>query len=164
MAPLNLCFSIAYSLMSYVVVLRLEYYVAGWRHLLPLVLLGIHWVQEKGSMLLLSRHIRRCLFLSFISPIWWGVFSLLYFIAPCVVKKSFSWKTIGKFAGCVTAGGGPQRLLWLPTYLQLSYVYLTGAPRASLRGDVTFSKIFSKPCSAAMIPSPMACRTFTAGC
>ena len=140
---LNLCFSIAYSLMSYVVVYALNIMWLDGVVLLPLVLLGIHRVQEKGSMLLLSAAYTVLFISQFYIAYMVGVFSLLYFIGLCVVKKSFSWKAMGKFAGCALVAAGLSAFLWLPTYLQLSYVYLP-EPQSFSTGDVTFSKIFSK--------------------
>ena len=50
----NLCFSIAYSLMSYVIVYALNIMWLDGVIFLPLVLLGLHRLQDKGSMLLLT--------------------------------------------------------------------------------------------------------------
>lgn len=140
---MNLCFSIAYSLMSYVVVYALNIMWLDGVILLPLVLLGIHGLQEKGSMGLLTVAYTVLFISQFYIAYMVGGFSLLYFIGLCVVKKSFSWRTIGKFAGCVLLAAGLSAFLWLPTYLQLSDVYLP-EPQSFSTGDVTFSKIFSK--------------------
>ena len=139
----NLCFSAAYSLMSYVVVYALNIMWLDGVIFLPLVLLGIHRLQDKGTMLLLTVSYAVLFISQFYIAYMVGIFSLLYFIGLCVAKKSFCWKIAGEFAVSVLLAMGLSAFLWLPTYNQLAYVYLP-EPQSFSTGDVTFFKIFSK--------------------
>lgn len=139
----NLCFSIAYSLMSYVIVYALNIMWLDGVIFLPLVLLGLHRLQDKGSMLLLTIAYTLLFIAQFYIAYMVGIFSLLYFAGLCVVEKRFSLRTIGKFFVSVVLAAGLSAFLWLPTYEQLAYVYLP-EPQSFSTGDVTFSKIFSK--------------------
>lgn len=139
----NLCFSVAYSLMSYVVVYALNIMWLDGVIFLPLVLWGIHRLRSKGTILFLTVSYAVLFISQFYIAYMVGIFSFLYFIGLCVVKKSFSWRIMGKFIVSVVLAMGLSAFLWLPTYYQLAYIYFP-EPQSFSTGDVTFPQIFSK--------------------
>ena len=105
----NLCFSIAYSLMSYVIVYALNIMWLDGVIFLPLVLLGLHRLQDKGSMLLLTMLIRCFLSLNFTSLIWLGFFLCCILPASVWLKRGFP-ENHRKIFCQRSVGCGPQRL------------------------------------------------------
>lgn len=83
--------------MSYVIVYALNIMWLDGVIFLPLILLGLHRLQDKGSMLLLTIAYTLLFIAQFYIAYMVGIFSLLYFAGLCVVEKRFSLRTIGKF-------------------------------------------------------------------
>lgn len=85
----NLCFSIAYSLMSYVIVYALNIMWLDGVIFLPLVLLGLHRLQDKGSMLLLTIAYTLLFIAQFYIAIWLGFFLCCILPASVWLKRGF---------------------------------------------------------------------------
>ncbi len=78
----NLCFSVAYSLMSYVIVYALNIMWLDGVIFLPLVLLGLHRLQDKGSMLLLTIAYTLLFIAQFYIAYMVGIFFFAVFCRP----------------------------------------------------------------------------------
>ncbi len=124
----NVIFSSMYALTTYVVVYALNIMWLDGIIMLPLVLLGVHSLVEKGRILPLTVSFLVAFITQFYIAYMIGVFSVFYFLGLMFHVKRPAWKTLGnrlgKFVLSGALGGFMSAFLLLPTYLSLQYVYL----------------------------------------
>lgn len=124
----NVIFSSMYALMTYVVVYALNIMWLDGIIMLPLVLLGVHSLVEKGKILPLTVSFLIAFITQFYIAYMIGIFSILYFLGVMFRVGKPSWKTFrnrsGKFILSGALAGFMSAFLLLPTYFSLQYVYL----------------------------------------
>ena len=98
---------------------------------LPLVLLGLHRLQDKGSMLLLTIAYTLLFIAQFYIAYMVGIFLCCILLSLCVVEKRFSLRTIGKFFVSVVLAAGLSAFYGCPPTNSL-LMYTFRNPRAFL--------------------------------
>lgn len=143
----GITFSVLYALMSYVMVYALNIMWLDGIILLPIVLVFIHLLFEKGKILPLMLSLVFLFIAQFYIAFMVGLFAALYFFALAFIGR-VSGKEFLKKAGLFALSAGIAAMiaafLLIPTYLSLHYVYLYIASSNVGEATLTPFQIFSK--------------------